>query len=511
MNFRSFCDYLGIKLEPGQNELVRVAFDGEQPDSLLGEFIFGSREPIPDRARAVLVAVCGARGGKSYVLGAIRLLQQALQTSLQTLAPGEQAMGLIVAPDMRLAKQALSYVKGALRMRDKLRALIVAETTDSVTLRRPEGGIVSIECLPATSGGSAVRGRSLVGALLDEAAFFRDDSYKVNDVEIFKAIAPRMLPGAQLVIASTPWSKTGLLYELFRANYGKHSTAIAAHAPTLLLQDVKWTREIVDRERERDPDNARREFDAEFMDLDAIAFFDARAIERSIDTSLALPLKYDPDACTACGADFAFRVDSAALVAVARDRALYRVANVLELRPTERELKPGPVVGVFAKIAQGYHVEGVVADSHYRESIAEHLETHNLLLFSAPEGVTGKNRTYQRFRTILHDGLLKLPEHTRLIRQLREVQSRPTAGGQISIQSPRWKTGGHGDLVSALVLAVDYCAKHVFDPIAKPYPAEGSAEFYERQKEFRIESKIRKQREQMDWSNYLQECDWDEN
>jgi hypothetical protein len=364
---------------------------------------------------------------------------------------------------------------------------------------------VVIECLPATSGGSAVRGRSLVGALLDEAAFFRDDTYKVNDTEIYKAITPRMLPGAQLVIASTPWTKTGLLYELFRANHGRHQTAIAAHAPTLLLRDVPLTQDIVERERQRDSDNARREYDAEFMDLDALAFFDARAIEKSVDPSIALPLPWNPEACTAVGADFAFRVDSAALVAVARDRTLYRVANILELRPTDAPLKPGPVVGVFAQIAKSYQVEGVVADSHYRESITEHLEEHDLLLFSAPEGVTGKNSTYTRLRTLLHQGLVRIPEHTRLIRQLREVQAKPTSGGQISIASPRWKTGGHGDLVSALVLAVDYCAKHVFHDIPDPYPLMGTPEFYQRQADIRKERKIQRAKERDEWREYLSE------
>jgi hypothetical protein len=510
MSFVSFCDFLGVTLEPGQRELVRVAFDGEQPEGRLGELIFGSLEPIPQSARGVLCAVCGARSGKTYVLGALRLLHQSLTTPLETLAPGEQAIGLIVAPDMRLARQALSYVKGACRMRKQLSALVVAETADSITLRRPEGGVVAIECLPATAGGGAVRGRSLVGALLDEAAFFRDDSYKVNDAEIFKAVHPRMLPGAQLVIASTPWVKKGLLYELYRGNYGKHQTAVAAHAPTLLLRDVPLTREIVERERQLDPDNARREFDAEFMDLDAQAFFDSRAIERSVDPKLVLPLSYDPDACTAVGSDFAFRHDSSALVAVARDRALYRVANVLELRPTEGPLVPSAVVGVFARIARGYQCEGVVADSHYRESISEHLDQHDLLLFSAPEGVTGKNSTFTKFRTLLHGGKFRLPEHTRLIRQLREVQAKPTAGGQISIQSPRWKTGGHGDLVSALVLATDYCHKHVFPDIPAALPQAGSVEFYQRQSEIRKERKIKRAKEAQDWDEYLQECDWHE-
>jgi hypothetical protein len=48
---------------------------------------------------------------------------------------------------------------------------------------------------------------------------------------------------------------------------------------------------------------------------------------------------------------------------------------------------------------------------------------------------------------------VRLPRHDRLLRQLREVTVRPLTGGGMSVSSPR-SPGGHGDLVSALVLAL---------------------------------------------------------
>ena len=75
-------------------------------------------------------------------------------------------------------------------------------------------GMRTLEALPATRGGSALRGRSLVGAVLDEAAFFRDEDYSVNDAEIYRAVAPRILPEGQTIIASTPWAEgVGLLQQ----------------------------------------------------------------------------------------------------------------------------------------------------------------------------------------------------------------------------------------------------------------------------------------------------------
>src|SRR5204863_19806 len=83
-------------------------------------------------------------------------------------------------------RQGLRYALGAVK-ESHLKSLLVAETADSLTLRRPDGRIVTIECLPATRGGSALRGRTLVGVVLDECAFFRDSDYTVNDADIFSA------------------------------------------------------------------------------------------------------------------------------------------------------------------------------------------------------------------------------------------------------------------------------------------------------------------------------------
>ena len=57
---------------------------------------------------------------------------------------------------------------------------------------------------------------------------------------------------------------------------------------------------------------------------------------------------------------------------------------------------------------------------------------------------------------------------------MREVEGRPQAGGGLTIHMPRWRTGGHGDLVSALVLCA-YQTKGL--EIAKPPVQEGTPEW----------------------------------
>lgn len=454
---RSFLDFtssaLDVELTRAQRALALVAFDGMQPrDVNGGEALFGDAV-VPNGARGVVVAVCGARAGKSFVLGGLRLLHLALTVPLTTLAAGEVAVALIVAPDVRLGRQVLRYALGAAQSAPDIKRRIVSSTADGFLLRRPDGH-VSVEVLPATRGGSAVRGRSLVGAVLDECAFFRDSTYQVNDVELYRAVGPRILQGGQLIIASTPWAEQGLLWDFFRRNFGHPVDAICAHAPTLLLRDDEHTRSYVAREQARDPANAAREFGAEFMSTGGDAFFDGAAITAAIEEAPVAAAHSAPSV----GADFGFRSDSSALVVAMREPAPAQrivVTGVFEETPKKGEpLKPSVVVGSFAGKAKSAGADCIIADAHYRQAIAEHLEDHQLALVSAPEGANGKADTYQVVRALLREGRVRIPNHERLVRQLREVTARPTAGGGISIVSPRWRTGGHGDLVSAFVLAV---------------------------------------------------------
>jgi hypothetical protein len=289
--FLDFLRLLGVKLARAQRVLCSVCFGGVQPSSFEGadrdaaHRLLGNVETIPPELLTVVEWVKGARIGGTW-LASLRLLHLALTIDLSSLAAGEVAFALLVGPDMRLPRQGLRYVIGALKSRPELAAMLVAESTDSCSIRRPDGREVVCEIMPATKGGSAVRGRSLVGALFTEASFFRDKDFAINVDDVYRGVLPRILAGGQLILETTPWAQLGLVYELFDANYGKPTTCVAAHCPTLLMRSDPRTVALVERERNRDPENARREFDAEFLARGVTTFFDLVAINQAIDLEL---------------------------------------------------------------------------------------------------------------------------------------------------------------------------------------------------------------------------------
>lgn len=468
--FLQFVGSLGVRLTLGQRTLARVAFDGVDPCHLEGderamaERLLGPVDTFPPSARLVLTIVKGARIGGSYVFGGLYSLWRAFVADLSTLAPGEQAVALIVAPDLRLARQVLRYALGAAEGAPAIARLIESKSTDAFTLRRPDGHVVTIECLPATRGGSAVRGRSLVSAVLSEAAFFRDSSAVVNDLDVFRAVMPRVMPGGLTVLESTPWAEAGLLYDEHSRNFGTPRSSIAAHAPTLLMRDDERTAQIVANERERDPDNAEREFDAQFLGGGSGLFFGPELLGPALDRNLPLITRAPHGATMAIGGDIGLVTDATAFCAVANQGGELTVCDALELRPSKgAPLKLSHAIATGCEFAARYGQRELHVDHHELVAAREHLPP-GYDLRPIKGGQDAKTGRFLRVRDAFRQGLIRIPQPLiRLSNQLSLVVAKPKPGGGTSIFLPR-RAGTHLDLASAFILAADAVIERSCDP-----------------------------------------------
>jgi hypothetical protein len=452
-------DVYGLQLTHGQSAFVRVAIDGCSFEGLTedereaAEQMFGDVSNVPEVARRTVVAALGRSSGKTEICAGIAIFK-ALTVDLSKCGPGDIPRAFVIAPDTDTAAITLERAIARLEENEELRACVIGEPTKGViTLRRPDGREVRFEVKAASRGGRTVRGRSIICLILDEAALFYGDHYVVNDREIVKAARPRLLRGGVILLASTPWAEDGLFYDLFAKNHARPITAIVAQASTLVMRDHDpEIAAMVALEREEDPDNAARELDAQFIAGGSSLFFDAEAIAIALTKA---PLEGD-NLTKGAGADLALVRDSSALAIVAKDAAEnFGLIETDEKKPEKGQpLKLSAVVKAFAAVLRQHGLEEFTADGHAREPAREWTDVEGITIESAPEGREGKWLTYSLLRSLLNEGRFVLPNHPRLIAQLRAVRSKPMPGGGYQITSPRRKGAGHGDLVSAMVLAV---------------------------------------------------------
>lgn len=390
-----------------------------------------------------LVLRVGRRGGKSSSLCRVAV-SEALWGD-HKIPAGDIGVVAIVSVNKPQAAERIRTIEAIL----KAIKVPFKRTGDVIELQHKP---VKFEVMAATT--LAAVGFTSICVICDELAIWRDQDGSANPAErILGFLRPTLMtmPHGKMFLSSSPFSTLDSHHKAVVE--GDNARQIVRCAPTWVANPT-LTEEATHAE---EPDQMEwlRQYAAVPMSAGSLAFFDPVAIERAIDSNLLLPLSPKPGDIVVAGGDFGFRSDSSALAVAYKRGETYFTAELVELRPQPEEpLKPSVVVKTFADVLKRHGCAYLFADNHYRQSISEHLEEEDLHFAAAPEGAKGNQEVYVRFRRLLLDGQIKLPKHDRLIDQLKLVTSQPTAGGGISIKQPRQSGGGHGDLVSALVLAV---------------------------------------------------------
>lgn len=466
--FRAFLQsphYCGLDLSPTVAAIADAA-DGTRPttiDDATSERYFGcALDALPTTAPRCIALEAGGRGGKTSRLLAPKALHAAWTVPLPTLFENEHAVALIVSSELVFARQALRFCVGHIERSPALRSALVGEPgTDALTLLRPDGKLVDVQVRAAGARGKGGRAFTLCFAGFDEACFFYDDSGVVNDREIYRACAPRVVPGGQLWMVSTPWIEgVGILEEKLAANWGRHEEALAIRGVGTKALNPGWDPDgsIEAEERKNDPENASREIDAVPLTAGTRHFFSREAIEASIHERQPQEIPYHAGSFYGVGGDTGFVKNSSALAIVERIEMddgeappRFRLVRLEERKPLPGlPLQGKAVAQEFADIFLGYHVHEMVADAHELDEVAEALLEKGCTVVLAPE----KTRAYVEAKTILHEGRFAMPLHPRLRQQLRDVMAKPMPGGGTQITSPKRPDGSHGDLVSALVNAL---------------------------------------------------------
>lgn len=257
---------LNLKISEPQQVLLKSIYGLPLDDAERDIFHLctGRTEYALGRGYDETTALCGARGGKDSRIACPVVLYEAVYGGHERhLSKGERGVVPLVAQDTRATAIARNYLADYITGSSLLSSMLDG---DPVAQEIRLTNKMSIMCFPSTK--SSLRGWSIPAAVLDELAFWRLEGAADSDTEIQTSIRRGMIgfPRTKLIKISTPYLRSGVLFDDFKNYFGVHSPDLLLWRATSRFMNPTLRSDRLDRERRLDPERFLREYEAEFLE-----------------------------------------------------------------------------------------------------------------------------------------------------------------------------------------------------------------------------------------------------
>ena len=287
--------------------------------------------------------------------------------------------------------------------------------------------------------------RREIVVIFDEASFWRNEASAQPDVEVYSAILPVAAASCcsgMLIGISSPYRKVGLLHAKHKQHFAQDGDDVLVVQGSTTTFNPSLTETMIAPQRAADPVAGRSEWDAEFR-ADLVGFLDDATIDGSVDPDRPLELpprdgvRYmahvDPSGLAAGG-------DAYAMCISHREGERLVVDGVWGRRgPAD----PKNVTLEYAALCKCYGINAVSADRYAAEwPVAAWREAGIMLTNSELTA----SELYLEALPLFMRGLIRLPDHKGLLRELRLLERIPSRTGRDQVTHPR---GVHDDLANA--------------------------------------------------------------
>ncbi len=365
----------------------------------------------------------------------------------KNLAKGERAIIPLVAQDQRATKVAFGYIRDYLTGSKLLASMVVEVLSLEIQLTNR----VRITCFPSTQ--RSLRGWSIPAAVMDEVAFFRLEGAADSDTEIQASIRRGMIsfPAPKLVKISTPYMRSGILYEDFKNYYGQDSDDVLVWRASSALMNPTLKENRLDRERRLDPQRFSREYEAEFAE-DLETFLPSAWVEAST-------VRGRHERPPIPGTNYVGAVDPSGGGADSFTLSIVHAEKQGEVTRVIQDVAKGwkkvrsqtvdleGVVNDIAATLKTYGLQEVHGDRYAAQWVVQAFQRAGVSYRETEE----KSKAYLECEPLFAQGRIEILDHPQLARDLRLLERRPRPGGKTVIDHP---SGAHDDHANSLALAV---------------------------------------------------------
>jgi hypothetical protein len=362
---------------------------------------------------------------------------------------------MVIAADRRQARVVFRYILGLLESSPLLEALIQQRGKESVALTNR----VVIEV--HTASFRAVRGYTLIGAVLDEISFWRtDESAAEPDTEILNAIRPAMatVPGSLLLAISSPYARRGALWQAYSQHFGQDGDPVLVWQAASRDMNSTIPAGLVEDALAADEAAARAEWLAEFRrDIESF-------VSREVIEAATVPARFELPPVS--GVNYVAFVDpsggsadSMTLAVAHRERERLVLDALREVKPP---FSPEQVVSDFAATLKIYGISKVEGDRYAGQWPADEFRKHSITYVASEKS---KSEIYTEALPLLNSGKVELLDNKRLAGQLLGLERRTSRSGRDLIDhGPR----GQDDIANSAAGALVKAASSSATPYAAP-------------------------------------------
>jgi hypothetical protein len=278
---------------------------------------------------------------------------------------------------------------------------------------------------------------------MDEVGVWRDESSATPDVETYRAIRPGLmtLPEARLVLISTPYKRSGLLFNRWQKSFGKEDERTLVVAGPSTAFNPTLSKKFIDEIVADDPAAARAEIYAEWRD-DVAAFLDFDWIERAAVLEDG-ELPPAPGIVYRCFVDPSGGRRDAMTMSIAHREGARVVVDLV--RGRKAPFDPASVVSEFAEVMARYRCSSATADRYAGEWTVSAFAGHGRKIEVAERS---KSEIYLETEPLFAQGAISIPRGRVLLNELRNLERRTVRGGRDTIDHPRGEAF-HDDYANA--------------------------------------------------------------
>jgi hypothetical protein len=302
-----------------------------------------------------------------------------------------------------------------------------------------------------TNSYRSVRGRSIICAIFDECAFWRDENFASPDIEVHAAVSPGLarIQGSMLVLISTAHRRAGLLYERWKTYYAKPDDDVLVIRGKTLQFNPTFDERAIAKALANDPQLYGAEYNSEWRD-DLATFIARELIDAAVDSGVRVRppqpgIQYKSFCDPSGGAGDSFTM----AIAHSENDALLLDCLVevkAPFNPDEATLQIAATLksyGISATLADRYAAQWVVAAFGRNDIKLEHSKRD-------------RSQIYLDCLPLFTSGRARLLDDTRLVSQFSQLERRTFSTGKDRVDHGRH---GHDDLCNAAAGAMVLAAE----------------------------------------------------